>query len=52
MKEKHSKYLYEKCQKFIFGQKSTSDGLPDSEKFCPGVLDHAESDFDGPRAPK
>ena len=41
-----------KCQKLIFGYKSTPDGLPDPEKFYPGVLGHAESDFDGPGAPK
>ena len=36
----------------IFGYKSTPDGLPDREDLYPGVLRHAESDFDGTRAPK
>ena len=44
--------FYKKWQKLIFGYKSTPDGLPDPEKFYPGVLGHAESDFDGPGAPK
>ena len=52
IKEKHSKYLYKKFQKLIFDHKPTPDGLPDLEKFYPGVLGHAELDFDGPWAPK
>ena len=51
-RKKHQKRVYKKFQKIIFGYKSTPDGLPDPEKFFPGVLGHAESDFDGPRAPK
>ena len=38
--------------KVVFGHKSTPDGLPDHEKFHPGVLGFVESDFDGARAPK
>ena len=47
MKENPSKWIYKKCQKLIFGYKSTPDGLPDPENLYPGVLGHAESDFDG-----
>ena len=51
-KKNYQKWVYKKCQKLHFGYKSTPDGFPDPDKFYPGVLRHAESDFDGPGAPK
>ena len=51
-KKNHQKWVYKKIQKCNFGYKSTPDGLPDPENIYPGVLGHAESDFDGPGTPK
>ena len=36
----------------MFVNKSTPDGLPEVENLDLGVLGHAESDCDGPGAPK
>ena len=46
------KFFIKKFAKWIFAYKSTPDGLPDFENLYPGVVGHAESDFDGARAPK
>ena len=51
-RKNNKKWVYKKSKKSYFGHKSTPDGLPDPEDIYPGVLGHAESDFDSARAPK
>ena len=51
-RKNNKKWVYKKIQKSDFGHKSTPDVLPDPEDIYPGVLGHAESDFDSARAPK
>ena len=46
------KWVYKKWQKCDFGHKSIPDRFPDLENIYPGVVGHAESNFDGTRAPK